>query len=513
VKPVRVLFSVQRAGFLKNFDPVVRMLAERGHDVRIAIAQPNAVVPGQDDLLDELTALPEVTIESMAPLANEHLRDVAGGLRGVLDYFTFLDPRYPGSYRRTWEPRTARPARLLGRTPLGRSRLGRGVLSRVLTTAEASLPPSRELLRFLTEREPDVVLLTPHGLPGSMQPDLLRAAKALGIPGVVCIHSWDNLTSKARIRLQPDRVFVWNEIQRREATELHGVPGERVVVTGAQAFDPWFDWQPRPREEFCARVGLDPDRPFVLYACSAPWLGRIETDFLAPWIEAIRGADEPLRSAGILIRPHPKRSEALPTGLPNVVVWPPGPQLPAARATRADYFDSLYHCAALVGVNTSAMIEAAILRKPVLTLSLAQFADEQEHTLHFGYLDRASGGLLTTALGLDEHVDQLADALVDPEPAAQRADAFTRVFVRPYGLDVPATPRFVDEIERVAARRPAPVRPGLRHWPVRAVLLGGTGAYLGTRALWRAAKTGVRPTRRWRAAEPPPPAPASSRRP
>jgi hypothetical protein len=493
---VRVLFSVQRAGFLKNFDPVVRLLADRGHEVRIAIAQPDAFVPGQSDLLDELSALPAVEVEGTPPLAHEHLRALARGLRGVLDYFTFLDPRYPESYRRAWEPRTARPARLLGRSPLGRIRLGRRALTRVLTTAEASLPPSKELVRFLQERDPDVLLLTPHSFPGSMQPDLLRAAKALGIPSVVCIHSWDNLSSKARIRLQPDRVFLWNEIQRREAIELHGLPDRIVQVTGAQAFDPWFDWQARPRDEFCARVGLDPAQPFVLYACSAPWLGRVETDFLVPWIDAIRAADEPLRSAGVLVRPHPKRAEPLPTGLPNVTVWPAGPQLPAAQETRADYFDSLYHCAALVGVNTSAMIEAAILGKPVLTLSLSEFADEQEHTLHFRYLDEASGGLLTTAFSLGEHLDQLAAAIADPESAARRGEAFTRAFVRPYGLGVPATPRFVDEIERVAVPRPAPVRAGVQHWPARAAVVGSAGAYLGTRALWRAAKGAVRPARR-----------------
>jgi hypothetical protein len=499
---VRVLLSVQRASFLKNFDSVVRLLAERGHEVLISIAQPSSVVPGQESLIAELTALPRVTIEEALPLREEHQRGIARGLRGTLDYFTFLEPRFPESYRTAWEPRAARPARLVGR-----SRLARRALTPLLGAAESSVQPSPGLVEFLRERRPDVLLITPHSFPRSTQPDLLRAARALEIPTGVCVHSWDNLSSKARIRLRPDRLFVWNELQRREAVELHGLPESLVAVTGAQAFDAWFDWQPRPREEFCARIGLDPAEPIVLYACSAPWMGRIEAHFLGPWIEALRAAGGQLASAGILIRPHPKRFESLPQGLPQVAVWPAGPELPGGRATRADYFDSLYHCSALVGVNTSAMIEAAILRKPVLTLSLPEFTEEHDHTLHFRYLQEVAGGVLTTARDLDEHVEQLAGVLADPEPAARQADAFTRVFVRPYGLDVAATPRFADEVERLAAERPAPEHAGPQALAVRGLLLAGAGGYFTLRGAWRAAKTVA--GRRAPGTDSPPPAAAT----
>src|SRR4030095_13968020 len=82
----------------------------------------------------------------------------------------------------------------------------------------------------------------------------------------LCVASWDNLTSKGLVRVLPDHVVVWNEAQKREATALHGVPADRVLVTGAQLFDRWFTMQPsRSREEFCRAAGLDPERPFLLY--------------------------------------------------------------------------------------------------------------------------------------------------------------------------------------------------------------------------------------------------------
>jgi len=491
-EPVRVLFSLQRAPFLKNFDSVVRLLADRGHSVHVVIEQPAPPLGGEQALLDELAAVPGVTVEYAAAPAGERMPETVRHLRATLDYFAYLDPRFPPSYRRAWEVRTARPARIVGRSPLARR-----ALAPLLEALEASAPPSSELVRFLRERDPQVLLLSPHVFPRSHQPELLNAAKALGIPAAVCVHSWDNLTSKGKIRLLPDRVFVWNELQRREAVAYHGLPAELVMVTGAQAYDWWFERKARPREEFCKRIGLDPGQPIVLYACSAPWSGRAEAEFVLPWIDAIRSAGGRLETVGILVRPHPKRAEAWSQisqdRYPNVAVWPREPELPGALATRADYFDSIFHSAALVGANTSAMIEAAILRKPVLTLSLPQFAEEQTETIHFRYLNEVAGGLLVTAATLEEHVDQLARALEDPESAARRADAFTEIFVRPNGRGAAATPRFADEVERLAALQPEPLRATPRARLFRGVLLAGTGAYLTARAGWRVAKRAARP--------------------
>ncbi len=63
----------------------------------------------------------------------------------------------------------------------------------------------------------------------------------------LCVWSWDHLSSKALIRVVPDKVMVWNTTQRDEAQRFHGVPADRVLVTGAQCFDQWFDRPPIAR--------------------------------------------------------------------------------------------------------------------------------------------------------------------------------------------------------------------------------------------------------------------------
>jgi hypothetical protein len=126
-----------------------------------------------------------------------------------------------------------------------------------------------------------------------------------------------------------------------------------------------------------------------------------------------------------------------------VVLWGDNPiDAPA----RADYFDSLYHSARVVGLNTSAFIEAAIVGRPVHTLLLPEWHESQMGTVHFRYLFEAGGGLLISASTIDEHLQQLDDTLAHPSPGAT---PFVESFVRPHGLGVAATPRFASEVERM----------------------------------------------------------------
>ena len=69
---------------------------------------------------------------------------------------------------------------------------------------------------------------------------MVKAARALGLPTLMLVWSWDNLSSKAVLHEHPDRLLVWNETQAREAEELQGVAPERVEVVGAPNFDRFF---------------------------------------------------------------------------------------------------------------------------------------------------------------------------------------------------------------------------------------------------------------------------------
>ena len=138
-------------------------------------------------------------------------------------------------------------------------------------------------------------------------------------------------------------------------------------------------------------------------------------------------------------------------------MWPRAGANPVDAGARADYYDSMCHSLAVVGVNTSALIESGIVGRLVFSVADGDFAATQEGTLHFQHLKSVNGGLLHLASSLDEHIAQLAYVLDDIPGRAHPPRAFIEAFIRPHGLDAPATPRVVDALEELAAAtRPAP---------------------------------------------------------
>jgi hypothetical protein len=461
---MKLLFFARHWSYLRNFESVIEALAERGHRVHMAVDVEEAL--GGQQMIERLVArYPEQLSMGNAPgRALGAWSELARRVRHALDYLRFLEPRYAATPHLANRARERAPRALLAllELPLFRRDEGRRWLARLLRTFERGLPRSRDLERYVASHDPDAVLITPLVDIGSRQLDHLRAAATLGVRTVLPVGSWDHLSSKALLRLMPDAVLVWNEVQKTEAVEMHGVPAERVLVTGAQCYDQWWNRRPsRSREAFTARVGLRSDKPFVLYVCSSLFRGTAdEPEFVLEWVQALRGSSDPrLKDIGILIRPHPARLKEWQgvdlSVYRNLTFWGAHP---VDAEAKDDYFDSMYYSAAVVGLNTSAFIEAAVVGKPVHTVLLPEISTaNQEGTIHFHYLLTVNGGLLRTARTLDEHVSLLAGSLGPEGGGDAQAGAFAAAFVRPFGVDVPATPRFIEAVEQVVAA-PAPRR-------------------------------------------------------
>ena len=458
---MKILFLARHFSYLRNFESAIEELARRGHAVHLSADREESM--GGAGLVERLAArYPGVTVGWTPARESGAWSELGRKLRLGIDYLRFLDARYDHTPRlrgRSAE-RTPRPIRMLARLPFLRTPRGRRVLAWGLSQFEQAIPRSRRLTEFLREQAPDVLLITPLVDLGSPQLDHYFAGRTLGLRIGLCVGSWDHLSSKSLLRSAPDLVTVWNETQKQEAVELHRVPAERVTVTGAQCYDQWFGRRPaRSREEFCEQIGLDPRKPFVLYVCSSLFKHTAnEAEFVERWIQHVRGSDDPaLREVGILVRPHPARlSEWHQTDLTAFKNLAFFGSHPVNTAAKDDYFDSLFHASAVVGLNTSAFLEAAAVGKPVLTVLEKKISrDNQEGTLHFHYLLEVGGGLLQAARSLDEHVPQLSATLANAGPGIERARRFTEGFLRPFGLTAPATPRFADAIEALA-QRPAP---------------------------------------------------------
>jgi hypothetical protein len=465
---MRVLFFGRRFGYFRNFDSVLRELASRGHVIHLAVERETEEGRALVEAL--ASEYPSITYGVAPARRQDDSTWAATRLRHGLEYLRYQHQLFDDTPKLRDRSRERTPGLFVS--------LGDGVrryarwtmrpIEATLRWLERSTPDDPAIRAYVEEQRPDVVLITPLIALGSSQIDYLRAARSLRIPTALCVWSWDHLSSKALIREYPDRVFVWNDTQKGEATDLHRVPADQIVVTGAQCFDKWFGRTPsRDRRTFFGQVGLRADRPVILYVCSAPFIGSPpEAPFVLEWVRQIRSHRSPrLREAPILVRPHPSRRaewEGLDlTPFADLAVWGGDP----GGDARADYFDTLFHSSIVAGLNTSAFIEAGILGRPVYTILLPEWYESQMGTVHFRYLFEAGGGLLTSAASFDEHLRHLDDAVAHPTAEVK---PFVRAFVRPRGLDVAATPIFVDHVEQMRGLTVRPLSPpslqGLARW-------------------------------------------------
>ena len=83
------------------------------------------------------------------------------------------------------------------------------------------------------------------------------------------------------------------------------------------------------------------------------------------------------------------------------------------------------------------------------TMALVPAAAGAQERIDDGLMG-AGAGALQMADTLEHHVRQLAETLADPDRARAAIDAFLLAFVRPNGLDRPATPILADAIEVLA---------------------------------------------------------------
>ena len=451
---------------------MLRTLAGRGHEIDL-VREPFGDDEWPPFVLALSNACSGIRLETLPATAKDAWWELAMQFRRARFFLRFLGPAYlktPALLKRARKraPRSAvRLAEHFGYP-------GRWLLVHLLNFLELSTRTVGIYRDFLSERRPDVVVLTPLVVLKTAQLDLARAAIELGVRNVFAVASWDHLSSKDELSFVPQQVIVWNEVQKREAIELHHLDADRIVVTGSQVFDEWFDKQPStPREEFCQRVGLRSDRPILLYVGSSLLEeSPPEPTFAARWVRYVRESEHPvLRDCGILVRPHHERGSLWRrmnlAGLENVACWPRVGASPVDARSKADYFDSMYHAAAVVGINTSAMIEAAILGRPVHTVLLPEFFDNQEGTVHFHYLLDGPDALLRATRSLDAHARDLAQVLTGHDADPDRSSRFVRAFVRPCGLDTSATARVVEALETLAAG-PAPAPMPVPAW-IRAI--------------------------------------------
>ena len=300
---MRILFVLNRMAHVRHFDRALRLLADRGHDVCLA---------SQDDdveLRGVLAGHPRIAAADAPRNRADDWSAHVTALRRARDYTRYLHPRYAGAHllrARAFEKLVraiSGPSRDIGagwsEVLLGVNTVEQKRLDALLARLETTIPSDPAIDAFVAAQRPDALVLSPMVGIGFSQADFVKSARRSGIPTGMLVFSWDNLSNKGLIHEMPDRMFVWNTIQRREAEKLHGYPIDQVVVTGAARFDELFEMRPATtRQEFCGLVGVEPSRPIVVYLCSSKFVAAGERAFVDRWIGELRRSADRAAASG-----------------------------------------------------------------------------------------------------------------------------------------------------------------------------------------------------------------------
>jgi len=261
---------------------------------------------------------------------------------------------------------------------------------------EKFLPTPSVIKRVYDKWQPDLVFCTT--MIDWREYALLNYAKKKGSKTVGMVKSWDNLTSKAFMRVFPDKLIVHQKIQVEEAVNLYRYPREQIIVTGLPQFDEYLDSGfVDTRENFFAEMKLDLDKKLILFAPAGDWMTPHDKEVLAMMLGWIDGGK--LGNTQILLRLHPayeSRTEEL-AGASNLVVERPGTilhkggeklQFELDRSDARHLATSIYHSNVTINSASTMTIEAAVFGKPVILIGFDGDTTEEYWNSVIRYYDR-----------------------------------------------------------------------------------------------------------------------------
>lgn len=155
---------------------------------------------------------------------------------------------------------------------------------------------------LIKQFQPQVVL-SPHVSEGFGR-RLVAAAQSLGVETVGNMASWDNPYRPLKSRT--DIVTCWSEETKRTLCSLDAYLEDEVKVIGAPAFDAYFgDGGHWSKKELCSHLGLDPNRPIILYATLGQF--RPFMDETGTFAGLLKGLDKGLIRGNpqVILRLHP----------------------------------------------------------------------------------------------------------------------------------------------------------------------------------------------------------------
>ncbi|MEO0731317.1 MAG: CDP-glycerol glycerophosphotransferase family protein [Bacteroidota bacterium] len=347
------------------------------------------------------------------------------------------------------------------------------LLRKVYRWLEPQLLYSRKLEERLAGLAPSYLVATYPVFPPEYQ--LLAAAGKLGVPTAMHLLSWDNISSKGAFPALADEYIVWGDEMADELKTYYQIAPAQIHRCGVPHFDLHIKSREAKSATYLEEIGLDPDRPYLFVAMSAPHFCPREID-IVEWLAAKIAEDIFGQDLQLVVRPHPQNMTgymadtswvdrlAILAKQDRVGVQYPalvqGSRLPwSMREADMDAFSRvLAGSTAVLNSGSTVSIDALMCGRPVI---LTSFDAEEERPywfsarrlLDFTHLRRfvARGGVTVTRSFADLTI-AIQTYQDEPDHLRDAREDTLRHYC--YRADGRATERVVDTLDRLVTRSP-----------------------------------------------------------
>lgn len=169
---------------------------------------------------------------------------------------------------------------------------------------------------LLKEIDPALVVATyPINLPESI---LLRSARKLGIPTVIHLLSWDNISCKGYFPALADYYIAWGAVMKEEFMSYYGIEADRIFTCGVPHFDQHRSFREMLNRglssadiagDYLEALGLDREKPYLFIALSSPVFCPRGID-VAEWLAAQVQQNSYGEDMQLIVRPHPQNVQS-----------------------------------------------------------------------------------------------------------------------------------------------------------------------------------------------------------
>ena len=266
--------------------------------------------------------------------------------------------------------------------------LSRFTFSEMVNAVGEKMGYRQDLLELIEQHRPDCLLL-PSALSEATTHDALQISSYLGIPTLLAVLGWDNVSSKGIIFNQPTHYAVWGGQMRDFAVSIQGANPDDITVIGAPHYDTYFYYQ--PHQDLRQLWGIPSERKTVVLGGISR--GMDEISLLQQLDDAIeQGVIPPCR---IIYRPHPYRAKE---GDFHALTWKhvvfdesvlDNYVSVAYRVYDIQRLADLYHAVdALISPMSTVLLESLLFDLPILAIAFSDgkhewSADKFSQSTHF----------------------------------------------------------------------------------------------------------------------------------